>query len=160
VGFARNPYCLHRSFRDFTSSSRADWMRSARPWKLHVIRSHMEKKKSQDGCAEQVIFKHTCTVSSVFTSCSNLTIPCYNSIFFSYTYNKIMWYSSAKCKKKIKKKLAYMLYMLMLWIGGQAIFYCTCMSRNVASSVVNLDDTSPTCLYLASYFFVRFSTWN
>jgi hypothetical protein len=122
---------------------------------------HIWKKKSQDGCAEQVIFKHTCTVSSVFTSCSNLTIPWYNSIFFSYTYNKIMWYSSAKCKNKIKNNtLAHMLYMLMLWIGGQAIFYCTCMSRNVASSVVNLDDTSPTCLYLASYFFVIFSTWN
>jgi hypothetical protein len=68
------------------------------------------KKKSQDGCAEQVIFKHTCTVSSVFTSCSNLTIPWYNSIFFSYTYNKIMWYSSAKCKKKKKNISIYAIH--------------------------------------------------
>lgn len=48
----------------------------------------------------------------------------------------------------------------MPWIEAKVILYCTCMSRKVASSEVNLDDKSPTCLYLSSYFFARMSTWN
>lgn len=148
VGFARSPYFLQRSLRDLTNSSKLDWIRSARTWLQYTTDQKFQhrEEKSIKFLSKQIC-KNTWRFSSV-PSCSIFTIAWYISIFLSY--------------KQSEHDYSIIFYLNISDHPNELLQITrrTWMSRNVASSIVNLEATSPACLYFSSYFLAKDSTWK
>lgn len=158
VGFTYNPYFLQCSLRVFTSSSRSDWIRSARTWVWQFRKLGSLIYSSLHQLSKVRLYLNALISTAIFLHLENCLIQLHFPLLKVNHITCIMRttreYNEIYIKMKKTETRTTIACQKMRKLGN------TWTSRNVASSIVNFEATSPDCLYFSSYFLARVSTWN